>query len=479
MAKTFLVSPGRSYTVTASIGSYVKYPNNSNPIATIGASGSVTFDSTGTEIVVSDDSAQIVQNFSTASVAMDKAAADQAAQAAQAAADKAAQNAALLGDAALKGGDNTFTGANVFNGALSGDGTLCGMPFGAAFGAANMYQGLRLSAEEFMQLFPNFAAMEVWPGLDCLSTDMVSGSMPKLNYVFCYLTQGYYVTVPSGIPNDRVYKLKEIVLYHSGNGWIQSDIRATAQRNVILLPQYNNINYGSGHIVSFGGDSKRSDAFIYAPILSKIRLGVNSGKEVNIVFLGSHVYEEIELRGSNPKDCSATIKGFNSSKCVRVKMTNCTLDKASILGLIGALPAYNAETMTAIPTCELYINPELQGDAEVEAALLNLQTAVEDGGAGWTVAVMGITLGGAATFALRTMRYYARREDADGSYIDAAGQRWDVSGGTTVLRNYEANEQVAGYSAYLSMEDALEQWGLHEITAEESKADYERRYGKD
>ena len=70
MAKTFYVSPGRSYTVTASEGTTITYPGITKPAATVGSEGSVTFNCTGTEIVVSDDNAKIAQNFNNAGAAV-------------------------------------------------------------------------------------------------------------------------------------------------------------------------------------------------------------------------------------------------------------------------------------------------------------------------------------------------------------------------------------------------------------------------
>ena len=70
MAKTFYVSPGRSYTVTASEGTTITYPGITKPAATVGSEGSVTFNCTGTEIVVSDNNAKIVQNFNNAGAAV-------------------------------------------------------------------------------------------------------------------------------------------------------------------------------------------------------------------------------------------------------------------------------------------------------------------------------------------------------------------------------------------------------------------------
>lgn len=70
MAKTFYVSPGRSYTVTASEGTTITYPGITKPAATVGSEGSVTFNCTDTEIVVSDNNAKIVQNFNNAGAAV-------------------------------------------------------------------------------------------------------------------------------------------------------------------------------------------------------------------------------------------------------------------------------------------------------------------------------------------------------------------------------------------------------------------------
>ena len=123
--------------------------------------------------------------------------------------------------------------------------------------------------------------------------------------------------------------------------------------------------------------------------------------------------------------------------------------------------------METVPELTLGIDPTLDGDEEINAALLNAQTAVEDGGKGWSVAVSGftITAGGVATMALRKPVYARRTRNDEGEYIDNDGARWSVRYGNTVLANWVANEQL-GYEEFSTLEDALEQWGLSEFTPE-------------
>lgn len=107
MAKVFYVSPGRSYTVTAAEGTTITYPGITTPAATVGASGSVTFNCTGTEITVSDDSAQIAQNFNNAGAAV----------------AGAGEGISLDGVALLEGG-NSFSGDQSIEGDVVIDGSV-------------------------------------------------------------------------------------------------------------------------------------------------------------------------------------------------------------------------------------------------------------------------------------------------------------------------------------------------------------------
>ena len=377
---------------------------------------------------------------------------------------KAANNAALLGDAALKSGDNVFSGSNVFNGALSGSGTLCGLPFGSAFGLANALQGVSLSPEEFFMLFPDHKDMEVWPGLDNPTAVIKEADMPKLKHVFMFLQRSWYVYVPDVPINEA----GELFVCQVAKGTIQAGVRPRCGRTVVIFPEYlNNLNFKiSGHNYMF-------NVYIFAPQTPSFSFGWewDGGVGAKIIFLGSQVYKRlVGFKDQKFCDLPVSFKGFNSPECVSVDMSWAGLDKESILELVGSLPTYDAETMTEVPSCTLYVRPEYEGDEEITAALLNLQTAVEDGGKGWTLAVNGATLTPAATFGLRRFMYLLRSRCDSGDYVDAEGFRWDVRGGQTVLRNYVANEQL-GYEAFATLEDALGQWGLTEYQPEESKAD--------
>ena len=53
--------------------------------------------------------------------------------------------------------------------------------------------------------------------------------------------------------------------------------------------------------------------------------------------------------------------------------------------------------------------------------------------------------------------YYKKTMTQDGSYVDAAGQRWDVCAARRVR---DAKGVNVGYVEFPSLEDALEEWGL-------------------
>ena len=478
---------GKTYAVTSANGCTVT-TDDGKILTAVLPGKQATFVAIREKVLIDgDDNADITPTtFNSAPIGADPVgAAEEAAARAKVEADRAEQNAALLGDAALKSGDNTFTGANVFNGALSGDGTLFGMQMQRWLGIGFCMRGIRWSWETMTTLIPPSKELKVLPPIDCSSMAKwtnVSGinineNYPNIEYIFAYQFKADQVDYTPGFPRLHEYtKLKEYWFYcemekHS----VAIFTASSAANSYYFFPKWT---YTKLTVQTYGTGAHT--VVLYAPHARGLKItcthySTSKRATDHWILLGENVIETLEF-GDATADFQLTNGVFPS--CTSVKMNkNARMDRSSMLTMLESLPAYDATTMTTQPTATLYFNEDLQGDEEITAALLNLQTAVEDGGKGWTVAVTGITLGGAATFALRQTYYYARREDADGSYIDSTGQRWDVSGGTTVLRNYEANESVAGYAAFLSLEDALEQWGLHEITPEESKADYERRYG--
>jgi hypothetical protein len=387
----------------------------------------------------------------------------------------------LVSSLASKAGNNTFTGSNVFNGALSGNGTLYGMPMQHWLGKAAILSGCEIASLDMAKkVFPEHSTMTVlhscaWNESGGFTYDKMKNLFPNVEYAYCEMDDSHSAMTRCLPQVFSFPKIKEYWFAEKGSGRYYLRHYASSD-SYLFFPKWKNYRL---LIILHGPKKTANKCRVFVPLESEVIISIEHyGSEYlpsEYEFLGNNSIKTFRIYNSRTR--MRLINGVFPS-CTNLEIeSNILLERDSLLTLIGSLPVYDSAKMTTVPTASIHVDPELQGDEEVTAALLNLQAAVEDGGKGWTLAITGITLGGAATFGLRKVYYYARREDADGSYIDAAGQRWDVSGGTTVLRNYEANEQLPEYSSFLSLEDALAEWGLHEITPEESKADYERRYG--
>ena len=58
------------------------------------------------------------------------------------------------------------------------------------------------------------------------------------------------------------------------------------------------------------------------------------------------------------------------------------------------------------------------------------------------------------------MKFYARIARPDGAYVDAAGERYDVS----VIRRSRSHLGInVGYEPFPSLETALEVWGIEPV----------------
>lgn len=256
----------------------------------------------------------------------------------------------------------------------------------------------------------------------------------------------------------------------------------------IILPNAQNLQYFAGN-ASYKG--KVSKILLYAPqagymsgyFINSFRCSgevwiLTGAESVGEWSVGGGTMKIIRYLGNKIKTISLACEqkleeihcGFPLATSINFQKAK--LDKASVLRVVNSLQAYDAAAMTAVPTLTLGIDPALNGDEEINAALLNLQEAVEDGGKGWNVAVSGFTITagtGAATMGLRRLVYVKREAVADGGYVDAAGQRWAVRWGDTVLQNGLANEEL-GYEAFPGVEAALDEWGMRELTMEEAMA---------
>lgn len=389
--------------------------------------------------------------------ASETAAAKSATQAAMSATE-AAENAELLGDAALQNGDNTFTGKNVFNGAVSGSGTLFGVPMGRWMGLSSIFSKVALTADEFKLMFPEWETAAVWPYVDTSKwgdkVNMGYSTKSGARYVFFTGGDWYY-------PEGRGY-CEEMWFYIAGDPWMVT-IHSRGLKNYIFAPALTNGgDHGFESWADYGSTpDKTIRTVFYAPklILFRISGRWDARREQT---------HEVTLACNPAPNKKLHFTGGNTIRLVNANFCNCTLvnvespvhvEKETILTILNTLPAYDAETMTTVPTCTFYVDPEYEGDEELINAFLNLQTAVEEGGKGWTVAVSGISLTGAATLDLEPTVYCKKLADSAGQYIDADGERWDVSSGTVVLRHGAANEQL-GYEPFASVEDALAEWGL-------------------
>ena len=147
-----------------------------------------------------------------------------------------------------------------------------------------------------------------------------------------------------------------------------------------------------------------------------------------------------------------------------INLQGTKLNKGTVLRIVNNLLTYDSTTMETVPKLTMGIDPALDGDEEINAALLLAQAPVEEGGKGWSVAVSGFTINSdanAATLGLRKPIYIKRWKDSDGGHIDENGTRWSIRYGNSVLHNWQANEQL-GYEEFATLEDALTTWGLTE-----------------
>ena len=360
-------------------------------------------------------------------------------------ASKAEQNAALLGDAALKSADNTFTGLNTFAGEVAG---VLPWHFHAYSWCKNR--------EQLYAACPDIEQRTVF------CADLSSMNEQDGNFL-----------LPQNIKTAVLYFSKEIQgCYSIGKG---------LQSVIIYAPNATQLNNRI-----FTGSGK--EYTIFAPNGEGLsRFGVGQGKvtvfaicairTVTADFCGGHWYQWITknliMPFNNVKKLDLPIGGelrnvpYGFPHATYINMNAAKLNKASVMAILNDLKPYDAATMTTAPELSIGIDPTLDGDEEINAALLNAQESVENGGKGWNVAVNGftVTAGGGATMGLRKPIYAQRRADADGAYIDAAGTRWSVRYGNMVLENWAVNEEL-GYTEFPNLEAALEEYGLTEYVPE-------------
>lgn len=386
--------------------------------------------------------------------------AEASATAAQQSATEAATSAELLGDAALKSGDNTFTGSNVFSGETWG---VLPIDF-YKFSWCKTYADMKIICP-------------TWAGLKNVCVDLSNLDEPE-----------YY-----GVMDEGADSLENVMFYFSGDikrvGTLSGKQPATSKNPLKSFTVYapNATKCGRFRFPANVEEIKiitpntvfHTACFDWACNLKRIYFITKNTRLARTgagMFGAGWPYEYVQeihaplniLTSVELPDFFAlhTI-GYGFPSATIINLQKAKLNKASVMAILNALLTYDAETMTAIPELTLGIDPTLDGDAEINEALLLAQTAVDDGGKGWNVAVSGFTIStdGTSTVGL-TQGIYAKRWQAeDGAYVDAEGVRWGVRFGNTVLEKWVANEQL-GYTSFDSLEEALTTWGLTEYQPE-------------
>lgn len=372
-------------------------------------------------------------------------------------ATEAAQSAELLGDAALQSGDNTFTGNNVFSGETWG---VLPIDF-YKFSWCKTYADMKIICP-------------TWAGLKNVCVDLSNLDEPEyygvmdpdadiLENVFFYFSGDIkrVGTLSGRQPSTSKNPLKSFTVY-APNATKCGRFRLPPNVEEVKIITPNTVFHTS--CFDWAVNLKRIYFITKNTRLARTKKGMFAAgwpyEYVQEIHAPLNILTSVEL----PDFFALHTIGYGFPSATIINLQKASLNKSSVMAILNALLTYDAETMTAIPELTLGIDPTLDGDAEINEALLLAQTAVEDGGKGWNVAVSGftITAGGGTTMALRKPVFAKHWQDADGSYIDAEGVRYAIRYGNTVLENWVANEQL-GYEEFGSIEDALNEWGLTEV----------------
>ena len=399
--------------------------------------------------------------------AADKEAAAQAKQDAQAAqtkaeqeAAKAEQNAALLGDAALKGADNTFTGTNTFSGSITGSGDIGGVSLDAMLGADFRKFEWVETLEQLYAVCPNWQELETWyyhcPKL--WQSPFQSGKTSKKLKTFYWYSEAAMI-------HERVILLDDVA------DW----------RCVIVLPKVTDL--GNGKIIHKGYPYKHASTYeLYAPLATSGKVAsYATPRRFKLVskhtalrtneFQNSSGAENLEVLDA-PLNVLKTVDmpEFSGLRQVRspfpvattINFNGAKLDAESALLIVSNLQQYNAETMSKLPTLTIGIHIDHQSDDEVITALETASAAVEDGGKGWVVAVAWNGTATASTFALRPappLPVYAKVDTfSDEEGTEHRSLRWCHQ-----ITSPDGREpEELGYTMFESVEAAREYFNLPE-----------------
>ena len=352
-------------------------------------------------------------------------------------ADEAEQNAALLGDAALRGADNVFSGVNSFVGGLLVENNMPLLVMMAAAFRVPLAAALAETSADYIAKMPATVPGEDW---------------------FVFMPRVANFDYSEKFNNSSVYKGRCFaVVPNLMNPCGAAEINAVVfgERKTCVINPYRcnvlNIFFSgkkAGLFVSWGHNAftQAPDIFIDAPYMT----GYSSGLVASLRTVGT---------------CRLRMPSLKQNFTLKIG----AIKREDVLYLLENLPDLKGEKRC---TAALSCDPALEGDADFLAAVAAFYDA--ETGTGWDV---GLTFqqnekfneeaAAAATYGLRRPRavpVYAKRVPSEGgAWVDVAGERWDL-----MTAHWVADE--ADWCLFDDEVAAVEEWGLTEMAMEEAMA---------
>ena len=431
-----------------------------------------------------------------------KTAAEQAKQDAQAAqskaeqeASKAEQNAALLGDAAMQGGDNVFSGRNVFAGVVQGGlEALRGECLAALVAPALHWWNAEF--DWYKRYAWDKRALSVFPNLTHFLPGTAEPDWTRLQKAQGYLTDCPLKAIPEGWTGAGLTREGNSPDESSWDGpffsgeylpetWTTPDLVYAndmyAKSSFEYMPEgttFENVTQLSG----CWRENKKLRRLPAGMNLSRVEFAIRAWHDCTALealpesFTGAGVrilrqcikntviteancvvgaeavswYDFAnggKLQEMHAVDCSA-------AKSCDGAWRDCKLDKVTVLRICGTLPAWTDDTLAVDAWCPGYarrltlgVDKALKGDADVLEAIAAAEAK------GWLLTVQWNARGGvyvtpeSGTYGLRRPVIYARVTEHDGERsLDWGDYVSDPSG-------YEEFESVEAARAYYGLPD--------------------------
>lgn len=422
-----ITTPGKTYAVTSPNGCTVT-TEDGKLILTVKAGVQDYFVAPSGKVIVSDDAASVTENFRgmhTVALAAE-AGANAAMLRAETAADSAQEDAALIGDAALRGADNVFSGVNSFVGGLLVENNLPLLWMLAGAYRVPLAAALAETEAEYILRAPQAVKNEDW--------FIFAPRVPS------FLHQSYMAGINK---NGRCFAVAPNLINPDFSKEINAVIFGEELTCVINLHNCNVLSmFYSGkkprRLVDWGHNffTQAPDIVIDAPYMTNF---------VYDLILDLRTVGTLRLR-------MPSLKRNFTLKIGAIK-------REDVLYLLENLPDLKGEKRC---TAALSCDPALEGDEDFLAAVAAFYDS--ETGTGWDV---GLTFqqnekfneeaAAAATYGLRRPRavpVYAKKEQRDGgAYEDAAGTRWDL-----MTAHWVADE--SDWRLFDDEAAALDEWGL-------------------